>query len=241
MAAFFASALAFGNARSVGRSLERVFTWTGPRPADFVTRLRPDPDARPAGFRHRWIGSLDLLRLGVTLGRIRKRHGGIGALFATGVSGSRDLRTALEAFREAALALDPAEIARPPSRAAPGIRYFFPSPRTSAAKRPLMFLRWMVRPDDGLDLGLWDCLAPRDLIVPLDTHMFRIARRLRLTDRKTPGFEAAVDLTGALARLDRDDPTRFDFPLSRLGIVEGCPRHAQSAPCELCQLLRRTG
>ncbi len=236
-AAFLAAALAFGNARAVGASLERVFAWTGPHPARFVRGLPADPDARPAGFRHRWTSSLDLLRLGVILGRIRRDHGSLGALFATGVRRSRrmpDLRGAIDAFRDAALAREPAELGAPDSRLA----YFFPSPRTSAAKRPLMFLRWMVRPDDGLDLGLWDCLEPRHLMVPLDTHMFRIARRLRLTGRRTPGWEAAADLTRALARIDPADPVRFDFPLSRLGIVEGCPAHARSAPCELCRLLR---
>ena len=75
-------------------------------------------------------------------------------------------------------------------------------------------------------------------MVPLDTHLFRIARRLRLTDRKTPGWKATVDLTRALARPDPDDPVKYDFALSRPGIVEGCPRHPRTAPCELCRLLR---
>ncbi len=241
VAAFLAAGLAFGNANSVGASLERVFDWTGPHPARFASRLRPVPGAGPAGFRHRWIDGLDVLRLATILGRIRERHGSLEALFASGIAvrrGVPDLRASLMAFRESALALEPGELAVPPTRSAPGVRYFFPSPLTSAAKRPLMFLRWMIRPDDGLDLGLWDCLAPRHLVVPLDTHMFRIARRLRLTRRKTPGWLAAVDLTRALARLEPDDPARFDFPLSRLGIVEGCPGHARSAPCELCRLLR---
>ena len=99
----------------------------------------------------------------------------------------------------------------------------------------------VVRPDDGLDLGLWECLHPRDLVAPLDTHMFLIARRLRLTRRKTPAWRAALDLTCGLRRLDPEDPVKYDFALSRLGIVEGCPRHRRSEPCELCGLLAGTG
>ena len=76
-------------------------------------------------------------------------------------------------------------------------------------------------------------------MVPLDTHLFRIARRLRLTERRTPGWKAAVDLTRALARLDPAGPVKYDFALSRPGIVEGCPRNARTAPCELCRLLRK--
>ena len=97
----------------------------------------------------------------------------------------------------------------------------------------------MVRSADGLDLGLWSCLHPRDLVAPLDTHTFRIARRLRLTRRKTPGWQAALDLTRGLRQLDPEDPVKYDFALSRLGIVEGCPRHRRSGACELCELLRR--
>lgn len=251
-AALFAASLAFGNVRSVCSSLERVFAWTGARPARFCRELaaaggreRAAAVRRLGAFRHRWIAAGDVARLGVVLGRMLEERGNIEAWFAPGIvrvgRGRVDLAASLESFREAALALDPrgpsSPRPAPTSRERPGPAYFFPSPKTSAAKRPAMFLRWMVR-RGGFDLGLWACLSPRDLVVPLDTHLFRIARRLRLTDRKTPGWQAAVDLTRALARLDPDDPVKYDFALSRLGIVEGCPRHARTAPCELCRLLR---
>lgn len=252
-AAFLAAALAFGKVRSVCSSLERIFAWTGARPARFCRELAAaDGRERAAttrglnGFRHRWITAGDVTRLGVVLGRMLAERGSLEAWFEPGIvrgrGGRVDLAASLESFREAALALDPrgpsSPRPAPPSRARPGPAYFFPSPRTSAAKRPAMFLRWMARRGDGFDLGLWGCLSPRDLVVPLDTHLFRIARRLRLTDRKTPGWPAAVDLTRALARLDPEDPVKYDFALSRLGIVEGCPRHSRTAPCELCRLLR---
>ena len=251
-AAFLAASLAFGNVRSVCSSLERVFAWTGARPARFCRELaaasgqgRAAAGRRLGGFRHRWIAAGDVARLGVVLGRMLEERGSIEAWFEAGIvrggRGRVDLAGSLESFREAALALDPrgpsSPRPAPTSRERPGPAYFFPSPGTSAAKRPAMFLRWMVR-RGGFDLGLWTCLSPRDLVVPLDTHLFRIARRLRLTDRKTPGWKAAVDLTRALARLDPDDPVKYDFALSRLGIVEGCPRHSRTAPCELCRLLR---
>lgn len=250
-AAFLASALAFGNARSVCASLERVFRWTGSRPARFLEQLARERHPKPPdGVRHRWTSAEDVLSLGVVLGRILDNHGSVEALFTSGIveapasrrAGSStkrvDLGASLENFRTAALALQPKGIPDDPGGKRPGVRYFFPSPRTSAGKRPAMFLRWVVRSGDGLDLGLWKAIHPRDLVVPLDTHMFRIARRLRLTGRRTPGWQAALDLTRALSRLDPEDPTKYDFALSRLGILEGCPRHAQSAPCELCRLLR---
>ena len=242
IAAFFAASLAYGNARAVCSSLERVFAWTGPRPARFVREFEPGREAaRLAGFRHRWSSARDLVRLAVMLRGILGHHGTLEALFGRGVargSGGRvDLAASIGRFRRSALAHD--ETSPDDDALRPGPRYFFPDPRTSAAKRTAMFLRWVVRPDDGLDLGLWDCLEPRDLVAPLDTHMFLIARRLRLTHRKTPAWRAALDLTRGFRRLDPGDPVKYDFALSRLGIVEGCPRHRRSEPCELCGLFTR--
>ena len=245
IAAFFAASLSYGNARAVCSSLERVFAWTGPQPARFVREFEPRREAPALGdFRHRWSSAADLVRLAVMLRGILEQHGTLEGLFGQSVvhgSGGRvDLAASIGRFRRAALAGDEAP-ARTEDASRPGARYFFPDPRTSAAKRTTMFLRWVVRPDDGLDLGLWDCLHPRDLVAPLDTHMFLIARRLRLTRRNTPGWQAALELTRGLRRLDPEDPVKYDFALSRLGIVEGCPRHRRSDPCELCELLGRTG
>ena len=246
IAAFFAASLSYGNARAVCASLERVFAWMGPRPARFVREFEPKREAPGlGGFRHRWSSAADLVRLAVMLRHILGQHGTVEALFGRGVvhdSGGRvDLSASIGRFRHAALAYDEAPLAGTGDASRPGVRYFFPDPRTSAAKRTSMFLRWVIRPDDGLDLGLWECLHPRDLVAPLDTHMFLIARRLRLTRRKTPAWQAALDLTRGLRRLDPEDPVKYDFALSRLGIVEGCPRHRRSEPCELCGLLGRTG
>ena len=239
VAAFFAASLSYGNARAVCASLERVFAWAGPHPARFVREFEPKPEASRLGsFRHRWSSAGDLVRLAVILRGILEDHGTVEALFARGIvreSGGRvDLATSIGRFRQAALTYDEAPPNEDASR--PGPRYFFPDPRTSAAKRAAMFLRWMVREDDGLDLGLWNCLSPGDLVAPLDTHTFLIARRLRLTRRKTPAWPTALDLTRGLRRLDPEDPVKYDFALSRLGIVEGCPRHVRSEPCELCGL-----
>ena len=244
VAALIAASLSYGNARAVCSSLERVFAWTGPHPAQFVRGFDRDREtAGLGGFRHRWTSAGDLVRLAVMLRGILDDHGTVEGLFRRGiVRGSRgriDLGASIERFRESALAYDEPPSGIPDDRSRPGPRYFFPSPRTSAAKRTTMFLRWMVRSGDGLDLGLWDCLHPRDLVAPLDTHTFLIARRLRLTRRKTPGWQATLDLTRGLRRLDPEDPTKYDFALSRLGIVEGCPRHHRSDPCELCELLAR--
>ena len=89
----------------------------------------------------------------------------------------------------------------------------------SASKRLNLFLMWMVRPDElGIHFGLWQGIDPKDLIIPLDVHVGRVARELGLLDRRANDWQSAELLTQELARLDVSDPTRFDFALFGLGL-----------------------
>ena len=85
-----------------------------------------------------------------------------------------------------------------------------------ALKRWMMFLRWMVR-DDNIDMGLWKKVDKADLIMPLDTHTFNVGKNLGLLKRKTYDLQAAIELTQALKKFDKNDPLKYDFALYRLG------------------------
>lgn len=85
-----------------------------------------------------------------------------------------------------------------------------------ALKRWMMYLRWMVR-KDNIDLGLWSGVNRADLIMPLDTHTFKVGQRLGLLKRKTYDLEAAIELTQSLKKFDKDDPLKYDFALYRIG------------------------
>src|SRR6202008_4175696 len=106
-----------------------------------------------------------------------------------------------------ALALDlRSAYGRMPKR--PGVCYFFPKPSAgSACKRLNLFLRWMVR-RDAIDLGVWHRVSPARLVVPLDTHVIRVGRCLKLTKRISPGWKMAADITRALRAYDPQDPIR---------------------------------
>ena len=94
-----------------------------------------------------------------------------------------------------------------------------PSPESgSACKRLNLFLRWMVR-SDAVDPGGWSGVSPAMLIVPLDTHMHRIAAKLGLTKRRAADFRAAREVTGAFRTIAPEDPVKYDFALTRLGIL----------------------
>jgi len=83
-------------------------------------------------------------------------------------------------------------------------------------KRWFMYLRWMIR-EDNLDLGLWNGIDKKDLILPLDTHTFNVSKRIGLLDRKTYDLKSAIDITEKLKYFDKEDPIKYDFALYRIG------------------------
>lgn len=239
-----ASSLAFGNVTLICRSIERVLSVMGESPSRYVTRLEPrEALSSLTSFRHRWTSGRDVACLLFYAQQMIERTGSIGAFFHRSFDVDRNMKNALARFSSSVLSLDHGGLYRGKHlpRSA-GVRYFFPAPTTGGAcKRLNLYLRWMARPNDnGLDLGLWDFVPPSHLVIPLDVHMSRIGRHLGWTLRKTPGWNMAMDITRALARIEPTDPTKYDFALSRMGILERCPRHPRKRPCDLCDLKRWT-
>jgi uncharacterized protein (TIGR02757 family) len=220
---FVAASLAFGRVASVLQSIERVLAIAGPRPADYVRSFQPARDAGAfSGVGHRWTRSADLVALLWTIKQMLDRSGTIEGFFLEGYDrAAPDVGPALDSFSVRARGLDiRAAYGRTPRR--PGVCYFFPQPsRGSACKRLNLFLRWMVR-RDALDLGVWTRLPASALIVPLDTHVIRVGRCLRLTRYTSPGWRMAADITAALRAIDPDDPVKYDYALCHLGMMNAC-------------------
>ena len=93
----------------------------------------------------------------------------------------------------------------------------FPKDSTSACKRLNMLLRWMVRKDSPVDLGLWD-IDPAKLIIPVDTHVHRMALELGLTKRKQADMRTALEITDAMREIWPEDPAKGDFALFGYGV-----------------------
>lgn len=233
---FVAASLAFGRVMSVIQSIERVLAIMGSSPADYVRRF--DPAAECPAFAtvvHRWTRGPDLVALLWVMKQMTDRSGSIEGFFADAYDPSaEDIEQALDRFSTRALALDlKAAYRRVPKR--PGVCYFFPRPSAgSACKRMNLFLRWMVR-HDALDLGVWSRVAPSKLIVPLDTHVIRVGRCLRLTRYTSPGWRMARDITESLRQLDPADPVKYDFALCHIGMMNACgfSRPQADAQCPL--------
>jgi uncharacterized protein (TIGR02757 family) len=116
-----------------------------------------------------------------------------------------------------------------------GLKYLLVSPDGgSACKRLNLFLRWMVR-DDDVDTGLWKSIDKTKLIVPVDIHMSRLCKILGLYDRRTVSLPAAIEITESFAEIEPADPVKYDFALSRIGIIENCNGRRRKG-CEFCEL-----
>ena len=218
-----ASALAFGNVKAIKGSIAAVLLALGPLPAETLRRLEPrDLASRLGRFRHRWISGRDVACLLHLAGQMRERHGTVEAFFAEGhEDGASDVGGSLASFSSRALALDHGGLYR--GRGIPadaGVRFLLPSPEQgSACKRLNLYLRWMVR-RDSVDLGVWSAVRPACLVIPLDVHIYNVARRVRLTRYKSPGWAMARDLTARLRRFDPDDPVKYDFAFHRMGLFK---------------------
>jgi uncharacterized protein (TIGR02757 family) len=250
VAAFLAASLAFGRVASIRTSVEKVLSAMGPGPAAFLEKWDEEPIPSLKRFVHRWVSGKDVEDLLRMVKRARRAHGSLGALFAAGdaegignflegeegfggANGAApsDYVAALSTFLRNLRALSRCGSA--PSR---GVKFLLPSPSSgSACKRQHLFLRWMVR-TEGFDLGLWTGgrFTPARLLLPMDTHVHRIATYLGLTRRKSADLAAAREATGWLRALNPGDPVAYDWALSRLGILAECVTERTRRHCERC-------
>lgn len=94
-----------------------------------------------------------------------------------------------------------------------------PKGKNSANKRVHMFLRWMVRENSSVDLGIWRWYPQKDLLIPLDTHVIQEAREFGLLNEKDlPCKKTAVKLTNLMKEIFPEDPSRIDFALFGFGV-----------------------
>ncbi len=240
MVGIITACLAYGRVDRIFRSVEQVLEMMGPSPSDFISRFDPRRDGGPLReFVHRFNKGEDVACLIWFMRQIQDKHGSLGNLFRhLSDKQDDDVKEMLIAFSEYVLSLDASPFygGRGLPREA-GVRFFFPSPvKGSPCKRLNLFLRWMVRRNDGLDLGLWEFISPARLIMPIDTHIARLSMNLGLTSRKQASWQMALEVTENLKKLNSEDPLRYDFALCRLGILDLCPQRKNEEKCRSCSI-----
>ena len=233
IAGFLAAALAYGRVGQIERSVGDLLSRMGASPREFVADFDGKGRRKLKDFKHRFTSGDDISDLLELLRDVLSEHGSIEAFFASGFD-RRDVNTvaALTAFCERLLAR---YAERHGGITTTGLKYLLASPaRGSASKRLHLFLRWMVREDD-VDAGLWKSVDKAALIVPIDVHMGRLCRILGLYKGNRTGLSMALKITEGFAKIEPGDPVRYDFSLSRIGIIEECNGRYR-AECELCEL-----
>ncbi|MEM6326255.1 MAG: TIGR02757 family protein [Bacteroidota bacterium] len=217
VAGLFAAVLAWGRRATMLAKLAELMERMRVQPAAFV-RSATEAGAADAldGFKHRTFTSGDAVSLTLAVRAVLDQHGSLGALFASGLRPDvPHIGPALQRFSETLLTIVPGT----PTR----LRKHLARPATgSACKRLAMYARWMVR-SGPVDLGVWQ-EVPRDrLLLPLDVHTGRQARRLGLLSRPYDDWRATLELTAACRAMDPADPARYDFALFGLGAYDGEP------------------
>jgi len=232
--AFLAAELAYGRVLQIKQSLAELLGRMGDSPFEFVQNFDEHKRRKLKDFKHRFTSGGDISDLLILLKGVFGQHGSIERFFVQGYSPSdKNIIPALSKFCD--LLLDMYAKAHN-GRITKGLSYLLPRPASgSACKRLNLFLRWMVR-DDDVDVGLWKSVDKAKLIVPIDVHMGRLCRILGLYDRKTISLSTAVKITENFAEIEPADPVKYDFALSRIGIVEDCTGNFR-AECESCELL----
>ncbi len=229
LVALASSSVAFGNVKTILAKAGDLFQRLGPHPAlaadsprEMRTRLR--------GWKHRVFLGEDIAALLAGARRVQRAHGSLGALVEKELARTGSLREALAVLCDAIRA--EGGLRRGGPRRGPA--HLLPDPRgQSGSKRLLLFLRWMARGPDGVDLGLWR-IDPALLLVPVDVHIHKLAYNLGFTSRRAPSWDATEEITRALARLDPADPVKYDFSLCHMGMLQRCPSRRDPVRCEGC-------
>jgi uncharacterized protein (TIGR02757 family) len=203
-----ASSLAYGRVAQILKSVSTVLEPMGPSPCAFLRRSSPDAlKSLYRAFKHRFSTGEELVELLLGARDALGDYGSLEECFLAGLGRQDDtIFQALCAFVKAL------GVSGSPNNS------LLPLPeRGSACKRLNLYLRWMVRQDD-VDPGGWNRVPQSKLIIPLDTHMHKISLAMGFTGRRQADMRAAIEVTRAFQRFSPEDPVRYDFVLTRLGI-----------------------
>lgn len=207
---FLTATIAWGNRKSILADASKLLEWMDHAPSDFILDATDKDLSRIAKFYHRTFNGSDTLFFIEALRTIYLEKGGLEKQFNT--DNQIGLQATISSFRRTFLET---------SHETRSAKHLADPSSGSAAKRILMFLRWMVRKDDrGVDFGIWESLDAKTLMCPLDVHSGNVARKLGLLTRKQNDWKAVEELTTALRTFDPLDPVKYDFALFGLGVFE---------------------
>jgi uncharacterized protein (TIGR02757 family) len=212
IAGFFAAIFAWGQRITIINKCNELLQRMDNAPYDFAINHTPNDLIKLIGFKHRTFNDTDLLYTIAFFNTYYKKHHTLETAFTSGIKPTdTTIEGGLNAFRNLFFSLPYV-----PKRS---YKHVASPQQNSACKRLCMMLRWYVRNDDaGVDFGIWKTIKPAQLVCPLDLHSGRIARQLGILKRQQNDWQAALELTENLKKLDASDPVKYDFALFGEGI-----------------------
>lgn len=208
ISAFWVAMLSWGKRTTIINKSNELFSLMDNAPYDFIINHKEKDRHIFKDFKHRTFQYTDTLHFLEFLQWYYRTHESLESAFDF----SNDASAALSGFHDLFFHQVTA-----PQRTK---KHVATPQRKSSCKRLNMFLRWMVRSDDrGVDFGIWDNIPTAKLMIPLDVHVERVSRQLKLLDRKQRDWKAVVELTDNLRKLDPIDPVRYDYALFGAGVL----------------------
>jgi uncharacterized protein (TIGR02757 family) len=214
IAGFFAAIFAWGNRTTIINKSRELMNLMDNAPHDFCLNHSDNDLKKLLHFKHRTFNPTDVLYIVDFFHHHYTKNISLETAFTKGMKkGDDNIENGLNEFYQYFFSLE-----NVPKRT---MKHIASPAKKATCKRLSMYLGWMVRSDThGVDFGLWENISPAQLILPLDVHVARVARHFNLLERKQTDWQAAVELTNAMKKLDKKDPAKYDFALFSLGVLE---------------------
>ena len=212
IAGFLAATLAWGQRPTIIRNAMQLVRLMKNDPISFLLQTPEEDWDAFRSFKHRTFNGTDCIYFMKALRNIYQNHGGLEQVFTQGYQQDKTIFSALVHFRKVFFELEHEHRSE---------KHVSNVEKGAAAKRLLMYLRWMVREDDfGVDFGIWKNIPASALFLPLDVHTGNVSRKLGLLTRTQNDWQAVEELTAQLRAFDPEDPVKYDFALFGLGVFE---------------------
>ena len=209
ISAFLSATIAWGRRAMIMKNARRMMEIMDNSPYDFIMNAKDEEIQKSLHFCHRTFQGIDLHTFIRALRNIYQHHNGLEGCFFTN---KEDMSEGISNFKKIFFSIEH------PQRSE---KHISDPLKGSAAKRLIMFLRWMVRSNkEGVDFGIWKSLNPCQLSCPLDVHTANVGRKLGLIKRKQNDWKTVKELDVHLREFCPEDPSKYDFALFGLGIYE---------------------
>ncbi len=205
ISALISSSLAYGNVKQIIKVLEKIFSILS-NPYHYIKNTQTNKIKKDFyRIKHRFTTAKELSDFIIRIKKIYTQHPSLKHLFLRYYTPDKLISYSYNKFLKDNFSYFPTLIPDPNKK--------------SAMKRFNMFLRWMVRKDE-IDFGIWQEIKKSDLIYPVDTHIHNFSLFHKITSRKETSLNTAIEITNFFRKINPEDPVKYDFAISRVGILK---------------------